>query len=89
MFQRDDQAAHKRGRLSKTYVSKVSYLNIKRSKTFLECNQAIKANFRESKILIPVANGSTVLMKVTTPLCILVNVRFFGWLTRNGGVKLG
>ena len=28
-FQKDDQVAHKRGRLSKTYISKVSYQNIK------------------------------------------------------------
>ena len=30
-------------------------------------NQAIKANFHELKLLIPVANGSTGLMKVATP----------------------
>ena len=30
-------------------------------------DQEIKVNFRRSKILIPVADGSTVLMRVTTP----------------------
>ena len=34
---------------------------------FIECLQEIKVNFRQSKILIPAANGSTGLMKVTTP----------------------
>ena len=40
---------------------------IKRSSIHLTSNQAIKVNFRRSKILIPVANGSTGLVSVTTP----------------------
>ena len=56
-FQRGDQAVHRRVRLSKTYTYRVSCWNIKQSRTFLECNQAIKVNFCESKILIPFANG--------------------------------
>ena len=36
-------------------------------KGFLNCDQEIKVNFCRSKILIPVADGSTVNMRVTTP----------------------
>ena len=43
------------------------YRRIKRSSIHLTSNQAIKVNFRRSKILIPVANGSTGLVSVTTP----------------------
>ena len=67
MLQRGDQAACKRVRLSKTNICKAFCWNIKRSRTIFECNQAIKVKFRQSKILIPVANGSTGAMNVTTP----------------------
>ena len=36
-------------------------------KGFFECDQEIKVKFCRPKILIPVADGSTVLMRVTTP----------------------
>ena len=39
---------------------------IKRLRTIFECNQAIKVKFLQSKILIPVANGSTCATSVTT-----------------------
>ena len=52
------------------------YRRIIRSSIHLTSNQAIKVNFRGSKILIPVANGSTGLVSVTTPcLAKLVSVR--------------
>ena len=67
IFQRGDQATRKRVRLSKTNICKVFCWNIKRSRTIFEWNQAIKVKFCQSKILIPVANGSTGTMNVTTP----------------------
>ena len=51
------------------------YRRIKRSSIHLTSNQAIKVNFRRSKILIPVANGSTGLVSVTTPCHINVSSR--------------
>ena len=67
MLQRGDQAACKRVRLSETNICKAFCWNIKQSSTIFECNQAIKVKFRQSKILILVANGSTGAMNVTTP----------------------
>ena len=59
-LQGGDQAACKlRVRLSKTNIYEALCWKIKRSRTIFECNQAIKVNFHQSKILIPVANGST------------------------------
>ena len=67
MLQRGDQAACKRVRLSKTNICKAFCWNIRRSRTIFECNQVIKVKFHQSKILIPVANGSTGAMNVITP----------------------
>ena len=44
-------------KVKQKYTYRVSCWNIKQSRTFLECNQAIKVNFCESKILIPFTNG--------------------------------
>ena len=76
MFQGGDQATRRRGRSSKAYIYKVSCQNIKRSRAFRQYNQAIKANLCESKILIPVAKGSTGLMKATTTRkgCLLIKL---------------
>ena len=46
---------------------KIFLIKYQAIKGFLNCDQEIKVNFRRSKILIPVADGSTVLMRVTTP----------------------
>ena len=54
------------------------YRRIKRSSIHLTSNQAIKVNFRRSKILIPVANGSTGLVSVTTPWLATGNETAFG-----------
>ena len=47
-------------------------------KGFLNCDQEIKVNFRRSKILIPVADGSTVLIRVTIP-CNCNCISELGW----------
>ena len=44
-------------------------------KGFYECDQEIKVKFRRSKILIPVADGSTVLTTVTTPQGVVTLIR--------------
>ena len=84
---RGDQAACRRVRLSKISIYKAFCQNIKRSRIIFECNQAIKVKFYRSKILIPVANGSTDAMSVTTPCTQIYALRQEGSGSAAGQVR--
>ena len=68
-FQRGDQVTHRRIRVNETNIVMKLFarISINQGPFSVECNQATKANFHVLKLLIPVSNGSTGLMKVATP----------------------
>ena len=67
-FQRGDQVTHRRVRVNETNIHKLfARISINQGPFSVECHQVIKANFHVLKLLIPVANDSTGLMKVATP----------------------